>query len=137
MFLNLEVDELCADYTENAADYVASLRASVGPDLDDPQLTELIGELSLKSQLFRTLWARHDVRPKSDGVKRFTHPLVGPLELGYETLAVNGADGQVLTVYHAEPGTPSAQALALLSSMVAGASAVDRRSTGPERAPIR
>ncbi|MCW2986286.1 MAG: family transcriptional regulator [Conexibacter sp.] len=131
-FLDPSVRELYADYDKNAADTVASLRASVGPDLDDPRLTELVGELSLKSDLFRKLWARHDVRDKAAGDKRFVHPLVGPLDLRYETFAVNGADGQLLIVYHAEPGSPSADGLALLSSMVAGEVS---RPSGPRPRP--
>jgi transcriptional regulator with XRE-family HTH domain len=102
-----------------AARTVASLRATVGPDLDDPQLIELVGELSLKSELFRRLWARHDVLEKSDGEAHFTHPIVGSLELRYETLAVTGADGQLLVAYHAEPGSTTERGLALLSTMVA------------------
>ncbi len=43
----------------------------------------------------------------------------GPPELRYETLAVNGADGQLLVAYHAEPGSTTERGLALLSTMVA------------------
>jgi hypothetical protein len=68
---------------------------------------------SRKSELFRKLWAQ------SAGTKRFNHPLLGPLELGYENLTVNGTSGQTLTVYHAFPGTTSEQAITLLSSMPA------------------
>jgi transcriptional regulator with XRE-family HTH domain len=135
-FLDPQMREIYADYDKNAADTVASLRASVGADLDDPDLIELVGELSLKSERFRKLWARHEVRDKADGDKRFVHPLVGPLDLRYETFAVNGADGQLLLVYHAEPGSPSARALALLSSMVAeGADAVSPRDGSPPPRP--
>jgi len=102
-----------------AAQTVASLRASAGADLDDPRLTALVGELSLKSEDFRRLWARHDVRAKTAGIKRFLHPMVGELTLSYESFTVNGAAGQMLLVYHAEPGSPSEQALALLGSMTA------------------
>ena len=84
-----------------AASTVAGLRAAVGPDLDDPRLTELVGELSLKSEEFRRLWARHDIREKTHGTKRFRHPLVGELTLGYESFTVNGAPGQMLVVYQA------------------------------------
>jgi transcriptional regulator with XRE-family HTH domain len=119
-FLDPAVRALYPDFEKDAADTVGALRASVGPDLDDPQLIELVGELSLKSEDFRRLWARHDVREKSDGDKRFDHPLVGRLELRYETLGVSGPEGQSLVVYHAEPESSSAQGLALLSSMVAG-----------------
>ena len=115
---------LYPDFETIAANTVAWLRATVGPDLDDPQLIELVGELSLKSELFRRLWARHDVLEKSDGNARIIHPLVGPLDLRYETFTVNGADGHVLMAFHAEPDSVSERALALLASIVA-----DRRAT--------
>ena len=57
------------------------------------------GELSLTSERFRSLWARHDVREKTHGTKRFVHPQVGELTLHYETFAVAGSSGQVLSVY--------------------------------------
>ena len=133
-FLDPAIRALYVDFPKEAADTVAALRAAVGPDLDDPHLIELVGELSLKSEDFRRLWARHDVRDKSDGAKRFDHPLVGRLELRYESLAISGADGQSLVVYHAEPGSPSAQGLALLSSIVAEAApalAADQPAVSP------
>jgi transcriptional regulator with XRE-family HTH domain len=128
---------LYPDFDRIAVDTVASLRASVGPDLDDPQLTDLVGELSLKSELFRKLWARHDVRDKADGEKRFHHPLVGPIELRYESFSVNGADGQLLIVYHTEPGSTSAQALSLLSSMISQPADPRPRPSAPSPAPGR
>jgi len=118
-FLDPAAPAFYADWDRVAAGAVAGLRASAGADLDDPRLTELVGELSLKSEAFRRLWARHDVRDKTSGTKRFNHPQVGELTLGYHSFAVSGAPGQLLTVYHAEPDTPSAQALALLSSIAA------------------
>jgi hypothetical protein len=118
---------LYPDFETIAANTVAWLRATVGPDLDDPELIELVGELSLKSKLFRRLWARHDVLEKSGGNARVTHPIVGPLELRYETFTVNGADGQLLMVYYAEPGSATERSLALLSSIVAER----RASAGP------
>jgi transcriptional regulator with XRE-family HTH domain len=128
--------ELYPEYDEVAVETVATLRASVGADLDDPALTDLVGELSLKSERFRKLWARHDVKDKADGVKSYMHPLVGPIELRYETFSINGSDGQLLAVYHAEPGSPSAQALALLSSMAASPPSGPRpRPSGRASAP--
>jgi transcriptional regulator with XRE-family HTH domain len=100
------------------ADTAAALRASVGTDLDDPRLTELVGELSLKSPEFRRLWARQDVRNKTTGRKRYDNPLVGALELSYDTLEISGADGQLLVVYSAEPGSADEQALRLLATLV-------------------
>jgi transcriptional regulator with XRE-family HTH domain len=119
LFLDPAARERYPDWDEVARDTVAALRASVGPDLDDPHLTDLVGELSLKSERFRSLWARHDVREKTHGTKRFVHPQVGQLTLHYETFAVAGGFGQVLSVYHADPGSPTEQALALLSSIAA------------------
>ncbi|MFI5606548.1 helix-turn-helix domain-containing protein [Amycolatopsis sp. NPDC051903] len=96
---------------------VASLRAAVGAEVDDPRLTELVSELSAGSELFRELWARHDVRPQpGDGVHHVCHPRVGELALHYDKFAVTGAEDQLMVIYHAEPGTPSAEALARLSA---------------------
>jgi transcriptional regulator with XRE-family HTH domain len=119
IFLDPAARDIFPDWGVVAQDTVASLRAAAGARLDDPRLTELVGELSLKSPEFRQLWARHDVRAKTAGSKRFIHPMVGELTLGYETFAVNGAPGQLLVVYHPEPGSPSERALALLGSVVA------------------
>lgn len=119
MFLDAGHQAMYPDFEKAAAGTVASLRAQVGPDLDDPLLHELVGELSLKSELFRKLWARHEVHAKTHGTKTMVHPIVGELELDYESFSVNGADGQMLIVSHAAPGSASARALALLSSMAA------------------
>jgi transcriptional regulator with XRE-family HTH domain len=129
--------ELYPDFDQIAVETVASLRASVGSDLDDPALTDLVGELSLKSEAFRKLWARHDVRDRADGDKRFQHPLVGPVELRYESFTINGAAGQMLVVYHAEPGSRSAQALTLLSSMISPPSDPRPRPSDRGSAPAR
>jgi hypothetical protein len=66
------------------------------------------------------LWARHGAREKTHGTKRYVHPQVRELELRYESFAVAGNPGQMLVVQHAEPGSPTEQALALLSSIAAG-----------------
>ncbi|WP_026876735.1 helix-turn-helix transcriptional regulator [Jiangella gansuensis] len=119
VFLDPAARDIYPDWDTVALETVASLRAAAGADLDEPRLTELVGELSLKSDQFRRLWARHDVRPKTSGTKRFMHPLVGELTLAYDTLAVASAPGQLLVAYHAEPGSPSERALALLGSATA------------------
>jgi hypothetical protein len=102
---------------------VATLRALVGPDVDDPRLTELVGELSVRSERFRELWSRHDVRPKTCGEEVFHHPQMGTMRLRFEKLNIDGRDGQALLAYHAEPDSESAQKISLLASTVAG----DRR----------
>ncbi|MBX6355218.1 MAG: helix-turn-helix domain-containing protein [Micromonosporaceae bacterium] len=119
VFLDPSARTSYPDWEAVARDTVASLRATAGTDLDDPRLTELVGELSLKSEDFRRLWARHDVLVRTSGTKRFVHPMVGELTLGYQTFAVNGAEGQSLVAYHAEPGSASEQALQLLASLAA------------------
>jgi transcriptional regulator with XRE-family HTH domain len=117
VFLDPSAREIYPDWEDVARDTVAVLRGRVGPNLDDPRLTDLIGELSLKSDEFRRLWARHDVREKTHGVKRYNHPLVGELELRYESFTVAGAPDQMLIVYLAQPGSATEQALSLLSSV--------------------
>lgn len=118
VFLDPRARDVFPNWSQIAADTVASLRATAGTDLDDPRLTELVGELSLKSDEFRRLWARHDVRAKTSGVKQFHNEMVGKLTLAYESFAVNGAPGQLLIAYHAEPGSPSERSLALLGSLI-------------------
>lgn len=119
-FLDPRVRDMYKDWEGITKSAVAGLRALVGPDVDDPRLNELVGELSVRSERFRQLWARHDARPRRSGTARLDHPQVGPLELSYEKLPIPDADRQTLVVYHAAPSSPSAQAVALLSSAAAG-----------------
>lgn len=95
---------------------VAIMRAEAGRDPHDRGLQDLVGELSTRSELFRRLWAAHDVRTHGAGTKQFRHPVVGDLTLAYEELSVTAEPGLVLMVYTAEPGSPSAERLRLLAS---------------------
>ncbi|MET1072286.1 MAG: helix-turn-helix transcriptional regulator [Umezawaea sp.] len=104
------------DWPRIAEGCVAALRTA-NSDPDDPRLVDLVGELSLKSADFTRLWARHDVRAKTATTKHLVHPAVGELALSFENLTVADASGQHLVVYHAEPGSPEEQALALLGSL--------------------
>lgn len=115
-FLNPDYRELFLDWDSKASDMVSYLRLYAGRNPEDPELSALVGELSVKSEEFRRLWATHDVKEKGHGVKRMRHPLVGELTLAYETLHLPDDDGQFLSVYHAEAGTASAEALRLLAS---------------------
>jgi transcription regulator MmyB-like protein len=81
------------------------------------RLAALVGELSMKSEEFRTLWARHHIRGKTAGIKRFVSPAVGEVTISWETLAVASAPGQLVVTYFAEPGSPSAAALAALQDV--------------------
>ncbi|MHC5258628.1 helix-turn-helix domain-containing protein [Streptomyces sp. UC4497] len=115
-FLNPDYRELFVDWDSKATDMVSFLRLYAGRNPEDPELSALVGELSVKSEEFRRLWATHDVKEKGHGVKRMRHPLVGELTLAYETLHLPDDDGQFLSVYHPEPGTASAEAMRLLAS---------------------
>lgn len=95
---------------------VAIMRAEAGRDPHDRGLQDLVGELSTRSEVFRTLWAAHDVRTHGTGTKRFDHPVVGELALAYEELYVTAEPGHVMLIYTAEPGSPSAERLQLLAS---------------------
>jgi hypothetical protein len=109
--------ELHQNWDAMTARVVPYMRSVVGADIDDLRLVEIIGELSLRSERFRTLWARQDVKYKTTGNSLFNHPQVGPLELHYEKLLVPGTDMQTLITYHAQPGSDSEQRLRLLTSI--------------------
>ncbi len=119
-FLDPAEKDLHGDWEQATAAAVGQLRAAMGTETDDPRMTALVGELSVKSDRFRRLWARQDIVRRAGGPARLHHPEVGDLELHREKLIVAGTDGQVLVIYHADPGTASAQALALLGTIAAG-----------------
>jgi transcriptional regulator with XRE-family HTH domain len=119
LFLDEDERDLQPDWESAIAGMVASFRASVGTETDDPRIAQLVGELSLASEPFRRLWARHDVTPLAGAPTRMRHPLVGTLELRREKLPIGDSGGQLLVIYHAEPGSESARSLALLGSLAA------------------
>lgn len=119
VFLDPAEQALYPDWEDAGGGMVAGFRESVGTDTDDPRVIELVGELSLASPRFSRLWARHDVVACEGAPKRIDHPQVGALRLNRERLGVGGAEGQTLVVYHPDPGTDSAEKLALLASMTA------------------
>jgi transcriptional regulator with XRE-family HTH domain len=119
VFLDPDEQALLPDWEQAAAGMVAAFRASLGTDVEDPRIAQLVGELSLASEEFRQLWARHDVRPLAGGAARMLHPQVGMLELRREKLPIGDSDGQLLVIYHAEKGSESARSLALLGSLAA------------------
>jgi transcriptional regulator with XRE-family HTH domain len=123
VFLDEASHDLFPDWDQVARETVAYLRFEAGSEEGDAALHELVGELSTKSKLFARLWARHDVREKSHGIKRFRHPLVGELDLQYETLALPGDRRQTLVTYTAAADSPSESALRMLALAEAGAGA--------------
>ncbi|MEV6367038.1 helix-turn-helix domain-containing protein [Micromonospora musae] len=134
-FLDPASRKLFTDWESKAYDVVGQLRLGASLHLDDGLLASLIGELSLRSEDFRRLWAAHDVKKKTYGTMRLSHPLVGDVTLRYETLVLPGDPEQSLTTYHAEPGSPSQEALRLLASW--GADATQERPTGFAELPAR
>ncbi|AEW99142.1 DNA-binding protein (plasmid) [Streptantibioticus cattleyicolor NRRL 8057 = DSM 46488] len=116
VFLRPGFRDIFLEWETKAYDVVSFLRMDAGCHPDDPQLSALVGELSVKSEDFRRLWATHDVKEKGHGVKRLRHPLVGDLTLSFETFRLPDDPDQALILYHAEPGSPSAESLRLLAS---------------------
>jgi hypothetical protein len=107
---------------------VAMLRSEAGRAPRDRPLTDLVGELATRSEEFRTRWARHDVRLHTSGTKLFRHSVVGDVVLDYNAVPLPGDPGLSLTVYTAEPGSPSADKLVLLASWSAAAPGANPRS---------
>ena len=95
---------------------VANLRTAAGKDPHDKGLHDLVGELSTRSDDFRRRWGAHNVRTHGTGVKHFRHHIVGDLTLAYESLDLRAEPDLTLTIYTAEPDSPTAHALALLAS---------------------
>ncbi|MEV4313396.1 helix-turn-helix transcriptional regulator [Actinocrispum sp. NPDC049592] len=117
IFLDPVEQELYPDWDKVARGLVAGFRASVGSDVTDPRIVQLVGELSLGSETFRKLWARHDVTALAGGSLRLHHPEFGELELRREKLPIADSGGQILAIYHAEPGSPAAS---VFESLTAG-----------------
>ncbi|MFF4018090.1 helix-turn-helix transcriptional regulator [Streptomyces sp. NPDC001843] len=116
VFLDPAARDLYPEWSAVAAQTVAYLRLAAGTYADDPALCALVGELSLKSEDFRRLWADHQVAECAYGVKRIRHPVAGVLTLPYETLTVPSEPEQTIVVYTPEPGSETAERLALLGS---------------------
>ncbi|MDA0633488.1 helix-turn-helix transcriptional regulator [Nonomuraea sp. MCN248] len=116
LFLDEHTRDLYADWRDEAALAVASLRYVAAQFPDDPRLARLVGELSMNSPAFASLWAGHAVKLCTSGVKRFRHPAVGELTLAYEVLHLPEGNGQRILTHTAEPDSASAAALRLLTT---------------------
>ena len=121
--------ELAADTT------VANLRTAAGQDPHNKSLHDLVGELSTRSDEFRSRWSSHNVRTHGTGIKHFHHQIVGGLTLAYESLDLRAEPGLTMTIYAAEPDSPTAHALALLASWAATQqlSPVEAQTQPPEQ----
>jgi transcriptional regulator with XRE-family HTH domain len=119
VFLDPRSQRFYVDWERGADDLVAILRTEAGRNPYDRELHDLIGELSTRSEIFRTRWASHNVRFHRTGVKRLHHPVVGDLELTYEAMEFPADPGLTMFVYTAEPGSASDDGLKLLASWAA------------------
>ncbi|MFJ1584695.1 helix-turn-helix transcriptional regulator [Streptomyces sp. NPDC088197] len=129
-FLNPGADQYMTELDTQRVSAAALLRTEAGRDPYNRELSDLIGELSTRSEAFRTLWAAHNVRLHHTGVKRFHHPVVGDLDLAFEALPVPTDPGLTLTALSAEPGSPAHDALKLLATWFA-----TLEPTGPDPRP--
>jgi transcriptional regulator with XRE-family HTH domain len=130
IFLDPRAASFYLEWDRVASDAVAILRTEAGRSPYDRGLTDLVGELSTRSDLFRMLWAKHNVRFHDTGAKRVHHPVVGELQLTYESMQLTADTGLMLFAYSAEPGSRSEQALNLLASWAA----TPQEAEAPERA---
>ena len=132
VFLSPRAPDFYVDWERAATDTVAILRTAAGRDPHDRDLSDLVGELSTRSEEFRTRWAAHNVRIHRTAPRRSITRVVGDLSLTYEMMDLSADSGLALMAYTAEPGSMSAEALDLLASWTATIEARDAGKT-PER----
>jgi transcriptional regulator with XRE-family HTH domain len=132
IFLDPAAPVFYQEWDRLASDTVALLRADAGRNPTDRWLSDLIGELSTRSDIFRVRWADHNVRQHRSGIKHFHHPVVGDISLAYESLELVADPGLVLNGYSAEPGSASQDALNLLASWAATTDQEQQAQTASE-----
>jgi transcriptional regulator with XRE-family HTH domain len=131
LFLDRHTRELYAHWQEEATRAVASLRLVAGRTADDRELVSLVGELTLKSEEFANIWAKHPVENCMSGVKLMHHPEVGGLQLNFEVLTPPDESGHRILMYAADPGSPAAEALQLLQIDSDSRETAHRLGAGP------
>ena len=125
VFLSSAARRFYVDWERIAKGAVGALRIEAGKNPYDRELSNLIGELSTRSDAFRVMWGAHDVHVFHDGTKRLRHPVVGELELNFESMNLPDGSGLVVALYNAAPGSAAADALNLLASWSATAETAD------------
>lgn len=118
-FLDPQARRSYVDWEKVASSMVGTLRLDAGRHPEDPRLAQLVGELSMRSEQFRTWWADHRVTERRDGVKRLHHDVVGRLDVRYEALEITGEPDQTLFLYSTEKGSESESRLRTLASWLA------------------
>ncbi|MCP3770770.1 MULTISPECIES: helix-turn-helix transcriptional regulator [Streptomyces] len=131
VFLDPHARELYRDWNRVAADTAAMLRLEAGRHPDDPALSALVGDLSIRSEEFRRFWSDNKVHRRTTGTKDYRHPLVGDLTVTYQALTPGDDPDQILFVYGTEPGSPSETSLRLLSQW--SSAEADTRSVTAQR----
>ncbi|MDR6318484.1 helix-turn-helix domain-containing protein [Actinoplanes couchii] len=116
VFLDPRATSFYRDWTGIAHDAVGSLRTAAGREPGDPAMTELVGDLSIRSERFRIGWADHEVKYYRSGVQQFHHATVGDLDLDYDALELPADPGLTIVTYTARPGSPAHEALHLLGA---------------------
>ncbi len=136
-FLDPAAADFYPEWERVASELVAHLRSEAGRNPYDRKLSDLVGELSTRSDEFRVRWAAHNVRFHRTGTKRIHHPVVGELDLSYETMELSADDGLSVAIFTAEPGSASQQALDLLASWTATPQTTGDADARSERSPER
>jgi transcriptional regulator with XRE-family HTH domain len=132
-FLHPAARRFYTDWERMARFAVGALRAEAGRSPYDRELSNLVGELSTRSDPFRVMWGSHDVHVFRETAKRLNHPLVGDLELDQETLSLPDESGLSVVVYTAPAGSPAEDALKLLASW--SATGGPRAGVSPDGSP--
>jgi len=119
LLLQPDADLTCPDRAATVGELTAMLRTTVAADPGHPRAVELVGELAVHSDEFRTLWGRHDIEETTRGRMRLNHPLVGELTLDWDAYRLPGATpGPMIVAYTAEEGSPDSERLQLLARLV-------------------
>jgi transcriptional regulator with XRE-family HTH domain len=129
-FLDPASQTFYPDWDQVAHATVAVLRSEAGRDPYSRELTDLVGELATRSDFFRTGWAAHNVTLHQHGTKHFQHPIVGLIDVTFDSMELPADPGLTLTAYSTEPGSPSEDALNLLASWTATAEPAPQRHPG-------
>jgi hypothetical protein len=130
-FLTAAARRFYVDWERMARFAVGALRVEAGKHPHDRELSNLVGELSTRSDAFRVMWGSHDVHVFRDTTKHLRHPVVGELELDQETMTLPDDSGLSVVVYSAPSGSAAADGLKLLASWSATRQAeLDARPVG-------
>ncbi|MET0782713.1 MAG: helix-turn-helix transcriptional regulator [Leifsonia flava] len=129
VFLDPRAQTFYRDWEADTRQIVAILRAEAGRSPYDRQLSDLVGELSTRSDLFRRLWGAHDVREHRTGIKSVHHPVVGDLDLTYQGMDLASDRGLQMLVFSAEPGSASHDRLQLLANWAPSAEHMPARGS--------